>query len=83
MEKKKRKQRHKELTPGELNQIEDDKDEINTKKTTKWAVNILRDFLEQKRMDSNFVNYTADALTETLQDFMPLSTPPRQKGSTA
>jgi hypothetical protein len=24
--------------PGELNQIEDEKDEINTKKNTKWAV---------------------------------------------
>jgi hypothetical protein len=69
MEKRKRKQRHKELTPGELNQIEDDKDEINTKKTTKWAVNILRDFLEQKRMDPNLVNYTADALNETLREF--------------
>lgn len=54
--------RHKEITPGELNQIEDEKDEINTKKNTKWAVTTLRDFIVQKEMDSSFEKYSADAL---------------------
>lgn len=35
---KKKEKRHKEVTPEELNELEDDKDEISTKKTTKWAV---------------------------------------------
>ncbi|KAK0143489.1 hypothetical protein N1851_018401 [Merluccius polli] len=34
---KKKEKRHKEVTPEELNELENDKDEINTKKTTKWA----------------------------------------------
>lgn len=45
---KKREKLHKELTPEELNQIKDYKDEINTQKTTKCAVDTLRDFLAQK-----------------------------------
>lgn len=66
---KKRGKWHKKFTLGELNRIEDKKDEINTKRRTKWAVNILWDFLAQTRMDSNFEKYTADALNETLQEF--------------
>ncbi|KAK0138061.1 hypothetical protein N1851_025724 [Merluccius polli] len=34
---KKKEKRHKEVTPEELNELEDDKYELNTKKTTKWA----------------------------------------------
>ena len=49
---------HKEVTPEELNNLEEDKDEVNTKKTTKWAVKTLRDFLAQKNMDINFESYT-------------------------
>ena len=29
---------------------DDDEDEINVKKTTKWAVNMLKDFLNQKQI---------------------------------
>lgn len=65
----KREKRHKEITPEELNQLEDEKDEFNTKKMTKWAVNTLRGFLAQKQMDSSFDKYTADALNETLREF--------------
>ncbi|XP_023806613.2 uncharacterized protein LOC110014204 [Oryzias latipes] len=65
----KRERRHKEVSPEELNFLEDDKDEINTKKITKWAVNIFRDFLAQKNMDINFENYTATTLNESLRLF--------------
>ncbi len=40
---KKKEMRHKEVTPEELNNLEDDKDEVNTQKTTKWAVKTLKD----------------------------------------
>ena len=50
---KKSEKRHKELSAEELNKIKEEKDEPNTKKTTKWAVNILKDFLTQKNLDPN------------------------------
>ncbi len=66
---KKKEMRHKEVTPEELNNLEDDKDEVNTKKTTKWAVKTLRDFLAQKNMDINFESYTATTLNDILRLF--------------
>lgn len=67
---KKKEKRHKEVTPEELNELEDDKDEISTKKTTKWAVKTLRDFLADKNMDINFESY------------MRLSSRPRKEETT-
>lgn len=66
---KKKEKRHKEVTPEELNELEDDKDEISTKKTTKWAVKTLRDFLADKNMDINFESYTAATLNDVLRLF--------------
>ncbi|XP_076586564.1 uncharacterized protein LOC143320627 [Chaetodon auriga] len=66
---KKKEMRHKEVTPEELNNLEDDKDEVNTRKTTKWAVKTLRDFLAQKNMDINFESYTATTLNDILRLF--------------
>ncbi|XP_047460232.1 zinc finger MYM-type protein 4 isoform X2 [Mugil cephalus] len=66
---KKKGKRHKEVTPEELDNLEDEKDEINTKKTTRWAVKTLRDFLTQKNMDINFESYTATALNDILRLF--------------
>ena len=63
---KKKEKRHKEVTPEELNKLEDDKDEINMKKTTTWAVKTLRDFLADKDMDINFESYTAPTLNDIL-----------------
>ncbi|KAK0134447.1 hypothetical protein N1851_029942 [Merluccius polli] len=66
---KKKEKRHKEVTPEELDELEDDKDELNTKKTMKWAVKILRDFLADKNMDINFKSYTAATLNYVLRLF--------------
>ena len=66
---KKKEKRHEEVTPEELNELEDDKDEISTKKTTKWAVKTLRDFLADKNMDINFESYTAATLNDVLRVF--------------
>ena len=66
---KKKEKRHKEVTPEEFNELEDDKDEISTKKTTKWAVKTLRDFLADKNMDINFESYTAATLNDVLRVF--------------
>ena len=52
------------MSPEELNTLEDDKDEINTKKTTTWAVKTLRDFLADK--DINLESYTAPTLNYIL-----------------
>lgn len=63
------KKRHKELTPAELDKIEDDKDEVNTKKTTKWAVNTFSDFLRQRQNNCDVETYSASLLNETLREF--------------
>ena len=65
----KKKKRHKEVTPEELNKLEDDKDEIKTKKTKTWADKTLRDFPADKDMDINFESYTAPALNDILRLF--------------
>ena len=60
---------HKELTPEELKMIEEEKDEIKTKKATKWAVNILRDFLYQKQKNTDLETYSVVMLNDTLCEF--------------
>ena len=52
-EKKSSEKQHQELTPDELKLLEEEKDEINTKKATKWIVNILRDLLYQKQNNTD------------------------------
>ena len=54
--------RHKELSAEELALIEEEKDEANTKKATKWAVKILVDFLVQKKRDVDLNTYSATEL---------------------
>ena len=39
--------------------LKGEKDEINTKKATKQAVNILRDFLYQNQKNSDLETYSA------------------------
>ena len=48
------------MTPEELNKLEDDKDEINTKKTTTWAV---------KHLETSWLTKT---WTSTLKATLPL-----------
>ena len=49
--------------------MEEEKDEINTKKATKWAGNILRDFLYQKQRNTDLETYSAILLNDTLHEF--------------
>ena len=75
MEKKRKKpseKRHKELTPEELKMIEEEKDEINMKKATKWAVNILGDFLYLKQKNTDLETYSVVMLNDTLYEFFSL-----------
>jgi len=63
------KKKEKPVTSEELNKLEDDKDEINTKKITTWAVKTLRDFLADKDLNINFESYTAPSLNYILRLF--------------
>ncbi|XP_041862003.1 uncharacterized protein LOC121652924 isoform X2 [Melanotaenia boesemani] len=65
----KKEMRHKEVTTEELNNLEADKDEVNTNKSSKWAVKTLRDFLAQKNMDISFESYAASTLNDVLRLF--------------
>ncbi len=60
MKKKKRKEnngaekarevkRHKQLDERQIDRIEEDEHERNTKKSTVWAMNALRDWLEEEK----------------------------------
>ncbi|KAK7901622.1 hypothetical protein WMY93_018391 [Mugilogobius chulae] len=45
--------RHRDLTAEELKKIEDEKEEKNTKKVTKWAVTIFQGYLKEKERDTD------------------------------
>lgn len=61
--------RHRTITEEELNKIEEDKHEKNTKKATIWAVNTLQDFLLSKGMINDISSYNAVALNNMLREF--------------
>ena len=63
--KKPSEKQHKELIPEELKMIEEEKDEINMKKATKWAVNILGDFLYLKQKNTDLETYSVVMLNDT------------------
>lgn len=42
---------------------------IIQKKATKWAVNILRDFLYQKQKNTDLETYSVFMLNDTLREF--------------
>ncbi|XP_008300129.1 zinc finger MYM-type protein 4-like [Stegastes partitus] len=62
------KQRHKNVTSDELDKLEDEKEEENTKKVTKWAVTILRDFLKEKGRNTD-LDLSATELNSILREF--------------
>uniref|UniRef100_A0A3B4Z1P8 TRASH domain-containing protein n=1 Tax=Stegastes partitus TaxID=144197 RepID=A0A3B4Z1P8_9TELE len=67
------KQRHKNVTSDELDKLEDEKEEENTKKVTKWAVTILRDFLKEKGRNTDLDLSTSEAAP--MEDSNPPTSP--------
>ena len=61
--------RHRELSDREVDKIEEDRHEINTKKSTGWAVKVLRDWLVEKNMSTDLDAYGAESLNEVLRSF--------------
>ena len=61
--------RHREVNERELNKIEDDRHEINTRKSTEWAMGVFRDWLTEKKMSTDFDTYRAETLNEALRSF--------------
>ena len=42
--------------------IEENRHEINTKRTTAWAIGVFKDWLVEKGMSADIENYNADTL---------------------
>ncbi|KAK0140019.1 MAGUK p55 subfamily member 7 [Merluccius polli] len=61
--------RHRTITEQELNKIEEDKRDKNTKRSTTWEVNAIQDFLLSKGMIIDISSYNAVALNNMLHEF--------------
>ena len=61
--------RHRQLNDREINKIEEDRHEINTKKSTEWAMSVFRDWLVEKKMSTDFDTYGAENLNPVLRSF--------------
>ena len=59
--------RHKDLDEEDINKIEENRHEINTKLTTAWAIGVFKDWLVEKGMSADIENYNADTLNQTLR----------------
>ncbi len=53
--------RSKQLDERQTDQIEEDRHKKNTKKNTAWAMNVLRDWMEEKKMATDFDSDEAQA----------------------
>ncbi len=61
--------RHKQLDKRQIDRTEVDKHERNTKKSTVWAMNALRDWSEEKKLATDFDSYDAESLNKILRSF--------------
>ena len=59
--------RHKDLDEEDINKIEENRHEMNTKRTTAWATGVFKDWLVEKGMSADIENYNADTLNQTLR----------------
>lgn len=61
--------RHKELDDREIDKIEEDRHEVNTKRSTVWALAVFKDWLVQKNMSADFDSYGKEKLNQMLRSF--------------
>ena len=59
------------MNEGEVDQIEEDRHEINTKKSTIWAMSVFQDWLTEKNMSSDLLNKSSENLNKMLRSFYP------------
>ena len=62
---------HKLLDDRDFDKIEEDRHELKTKKSTAWAMSVLKDRLEEKNMSSDLFNCSAESLNKVLRSCYP------------
>ncbi|XP_034543921.1 uncharacterized protein LOC117815987 isoform X2 [Notolabrus celidotus] len=61
--------RHKELSDREVDQLEESRHEANTKRNTVWAMSVLNDWMNEKKMSTDIDSYKEEDLNQALRSF--------------